>query len=360
MTTDSPAGSSAPSSPADRAYIGSFTSAGGRGVTTAVVAPDGGLHPVHHTDRALPDPSYLAIRPGLLYAVCETESGTAAALSLADRDRPEPLGEPVPVRGAGPTHLALAGGRLFTANYTSGSVSALPLRADGTLGGQPSVHPHRGSGPDTGRQRGPHAHAVVPAPSGRWLLAADLGTDSVWIYDLEADADAGGGTVRPHGEVRLRPGSGPRQIAFHPAGRHAYVTCELDATVTVCHWDDAAGTLVPVAETPLVRPEATGESYPSELVVRADGRFAWAAVRGQDHIAVLALGGDGGTAELVDTVPCGGHWPRGLALHPSGRWLYVANERSGDVTWFVPDARTGTPRRAGSVEAPAASCVVFG
>lgn len=374
MNSDSPA--RRPGTPAltGRAYIGSFTSAGGRGITTAVIDPvSGGLRPVHHTDRSVPDPSYLAQRHGLLYAVCETEAGAAAVLSLADPDRPVPLGEPVPVRGAGPTHLTLVAGQLFTANYTSGSVSALPLRADGTLGGQPSVHRHRGGGPDPARQSGPHTHAVVPAPSGRWLLAVDLGTDSVWVYGVggldgsggsEAGdgpgAAGGAGAVRPHGEVALRPGSGPRQLAFHPGGAYAYVTGELDPAVTVCRWDDATGTLEPLTETPLPPAGATGDSYPSELVLRPDGRFAWAAVRGEDCIAVLAAGAGGGTLEAVAHVPCGGHWPRGLALHPSGRWLYAANERSGDVTWFELDADTGMPRRGGSVEAPAASCVVFG
>jgi hypothetical protein len=30
------------------------------------------------------------------------------------------------------------------------------------------------------------------------------------------------------------------------------------------------------------------------------------------------------------------------------------------VTWFAVDPDTGMPRRGGSVEVPAASCVVFG
>lgn len=115
---------------------------------------------------------------------------------------------------------------------------------------------------------------------------------------------------------------------------------------------DAAG------ETRLL-PDGADEAhtFPSELVVSLDGRFAWAANRGHDSLAVLSLDGD--TATLVTTVPCGGHWPRDLALHPDGRHLYAANERSGDVTWFTVDPATGLPDRGGSVEAPAASCVVF-
>jgi 6-phosphogluconolactonase (cycloisomerase 2 family) len=94
--------------------------------------------------------------------------------------------------------------------------------------------------------------------------------------------------------------------------------------------------------------------------VSPDGRFVWTATRGQDVVSVLTPDAVGEGLRLVATVPCGGTWPRALALDPSGRFLYAANERSGDVTWFAVDPDTGVPRRGGSVEVPAASCVVLG
>ncbi|MEX2971801.1 lactonase family protein [Streptomyces sp. C184] len=337
-----------------RAYIGSFTSAGGPGLTTAAVDPESGaLTPLHSTD-AVPNPSYLAPSPDgrYLYAVSETPDGAAAAFALTPGE-PELLAPAVPVRGADPTHLTLAAGRLVTANYSSGSVSTLPVRADGTLTGPATVLAHEGSGPRTDRQEGPHAHAVLPDPSGRWLLSVDLGTDSVRSCTLAAD-----GALTVRAETRLRPGSGPRHLAFHPRGELAYVIHELAPMVTVCRWDAGAGALTPVGETRLLPDGAAPDgTFPSGLVVSPDGRFAWAANRGHDSLSVLAL--DGAAAALVTTVPCGGHWPRDLALHPGGRHLYVANERSGDVTWFTVDPATGIPARTGSVAAPAASCVVF-
>ncbi|WP_246531144.1 lactonase family protein [Streptomyces bathyalis] len=354
---------------ADRAYIGSFTSAGGRGITTASIdLESGALTELHHTETLLPDPSYLTVTEGPggpgspgghLYAVSEREMGGAAAFSLTDRDRPEPLGELTPVRGGGPTHLTIAAGHLITANYGSGSISALPVRADGTLGSHVSVHQHTGDGPETQRQEGPHAHAVVPDPSGRWLLSVDLGTDSVWIYDLR-DACPEGEPL-PYAEVELRPGSGPRHLVFHPDGDHAYVINELASSVTVCSWDAATGALEAVSEKATVPDSAAPErNYPSALVVSRDGRFAWSANRGHDSISLFAVAASGDSIELTGTVPCGGHWPRDLALHPSGRWLYAANERSGDVTWFGIDQVTGTPHREGTIPVTAASCVVFG
>ncbi|MFI6287797.1 lactonase family protein [Streptomyces sp. NPDC051018] len=341
-----------------RAFIGSFTSAGGRGIIAAAVDGETGALTETGASDAVADPSYLALSEAagtpVLYAVSETPEGAVAAFDVRGAV-PRPLGVRVPVCGAGPTHLAVSHGHLLTANYGSGSVSVLPVGDGGRPGAASGVLQHEGAGPDPDRQRGPHAHQVVPDPSGRWVLGVDLGTDSVRVCAL----DPGAGELRQHGETALRPGTGPRHLAFHPAGTHAYVLNELVPTLTVCRWDADAGVLEPLAETPVLPRDVTGPVYPSEVVVSHDGRHLWAANRGHDSIAVLSLDKTGERAELVTTVACGGHWPRDLALDPTGRRLYAANERSGDVTWFDIDPGTGVPRRAGSLDAPAASCVVF-
>ncbi|MGW6706471.1 lactonase family protein, partial [Streptomyces sp. NPDC054956] len=342
-----------------RAWIGSFTSGGGRGVTTAAVDPaTGALTPLSATD-AVADPSYLAHDPGtgVLYAVSETERGAVGAF-LTTGEGLTALGPVVGVDGAGPTHLSLAGRRLLTANYTSGSVSSLPLAADGAIQEPASVLAHHGSGPDARRQKGPHAHQVLPDPTGRWVLGVDLGTDSVRVCAL----DPATGALSVHAETVLRAGTGPRHLAFHPSGAVVYVLHELDPQVTVCRWNAQSGELQPVAEVPVAPTGApgAGAAYPSAIVASPDGRFLWAAVRGADTIVTLSLAGGAEKPELTGTVPCGGNWPRDLAADPSGRRLYAANERSGDVTWFDVDQRTGQPRRAGSVAIPAATCVVFG
>ncbi|GAA2250684.1 hypothetical protein GCM10010145_17720 [Streptomyces ruber] len=357
----------------ERAFIGSFTTAGGPGIVVAAVDGEsgaltllGGSNGTDGTDGTdgahgaggagdVPNPSYLALSPGgdLLYAVSETDEGAVAAYRVTGHGALVPAGPPVPVPGGGPTHLGLFAGHVLTADYGSGSVSAVPLRADGSLAEAASgVFRHTGSGPHPERQRGPHAHQVQADPSGRWAVGVDLGTDSVLVYTLDA------GVPVPHHETALRPGSGPRHLAFHPDGRHAYVVHELAPVVTVCRWDAAAGRLRPLGEVPLLAGPVKGDAYPSGIAVSADGRFVWTATRGRDVLSVLAVDGDGGTLRLVETVPCGGHWPRALTV--SGRFLYVANERSGDVTWFGFDPDTGVPRRGGSVTVPAASCVVLG
>ncbi|MFE5212632.1 lactonase family protein [Streptomyces sp. NPDC056600] len=335
-----------------KAYIGSFTAAGGPGLVTADRDPGTGALALAGALDDLPDPSYLALSAdgGVLYAVSETARGAVAAYRLT-ADLPVRLGPPVPVGGSGPTHLSLFAGRVLTANYSSGSVSVLRTRPDGgLLRSSAAVLTHTGSGPSSLRQQGPHAHQVQPDPTGRWAVSVDLGTDSVRVC---AVGDEG---LRVYREIKMRPGSGPRHLAFHQDGDRAYVVNELTPTVTVCRWNAARGLLEPLCELGVLERAPEGDAYPSGVVASADGRFVWTATRGADLISVFAV--DGETLRLRATVPCGGHWPR--ALTACGRFLYVANERSGDVTWFETDPATGVPERRGAVAVPAASCVVVG
>ena len=198
---------------------------------------------------------------------------------------------------------------------------------------------------------------MLPDPSGRWLLSVDLGTDSVRSCALATERGADR-THRDPAAARQRPAPSRLPPRRRPRLRHQRTRPDGHGLPL----GRRARCADRLGETRLLPDGAradAADTYPSELVVSRDGRFVWAANRGHDSLSVLALD-DGGTATLVTTVPCGGHWPRDLALHPDGRHLYVANERSGDVTWFAVDPATGVPARGGSVEAPAASCVVFG
>jgi 6-phosphogluconolactonase (cycloisomerase 2 family) len=349
-----------------RAFIGSFTSSGGRGIIVAEVDEATGALQERGVTDVVANPSFLTLSPDgtVLYAVSEDDEGAAAAFSTngagsgADEDESwtlRLLGE-VPVGAAVPTHLTLAAGHLLTANYGSGSVTVLPLGADGALRPASACQQHLGSGPNVDRQRGPHAHQVVTDPTERWVLSVDLGTDSVWISTLDTTS----GTLSPHRETPLRPGSGPRHLTFHPAGHHVYVMNELDPTITVCRWDPLTGTLDPVRETRVLPDSVSVRTHASEVVASIDGRFVWTANRGHDSISVLALDPTYERPQLITTVEYGGRWPRHLTLGPNGRHLYVSDEHSGDVTWLDIDPDTGVPSVAGSLAAPAASCVIFG
>ncbi|WP_225728156.1 MULTISPECIES: lactonase family protein [unclassified Nocardia] len=339
------------------AYLGCYTSAGagGRGIGVAAVDPATGGLTIADTVDGVADPSFLALSPDgrYLYAVDEsTGAGRATALCL-DTDRPTVLNT-VAVQGNGPTHLCVTpdGRWVLTANYDSGSVSMLAVAEDGRLGAVTDVAQHSGSGPDPERQEGPHAHQVLVDPSGQWVLAVDLGVDSVYVYRLTD------GKLTRHAQVAMTPGSGPRHLAFHPDGRRAYLANELNSTVTVCDWSPETGELRP-GDSVVADSDTGGDrNYPSEPVISPDGRFLYLANRGHDNIATFAL--LGAAPVLLTTTPCGGKFPRHLTLSPDARRLYAANQKSDSVTWLDLDPITGIPGpSSGTLQTPAATCVVF-
>ncbi|MGW7454137.1 lactonase family protein [Streptomyces sp. NPDC054787] len=340
-----------------RAHIGSFTSGGGRGITTAAVDPVTGALSALSVVDGFEDPSCLALSADrrTLYAAGGAEGRVAAYRITADALAP--LGRPVPVGGDGPAYLSVCGDRLLVANYTSGSFSSIGVAGDGSPQGPAAVLGHRGRGPDPERQAGPHAHQVTPDPSGRWVLGVDLGTDSVRVYT----PDPAGGPLSVRAETPLRAGSGPREVAFHPRGDVAYVIHELEPQLTVCRWDAGSGRLEPTGEVALGSAAAAPDTreYPSVALASGDGRFVWAAIRGSNLVVTLSLEDGPEKPRITEVVNCGGQWPRHLAAGPSGRHLYVTNEWSGDVTWFDIDPASGRLHLAGTLDVPAAACVVL-
>jgi 6-phosphogluconolactonase (cycloisomerase 2 family) len=243
---------------------------------------------------------------------------------------------------------------VFVANYGGGSVAVFPVGADGlvTAGEPGQVIQHSGTGPNTARQEGPHAHMAQVSPSGRYVLCADLGIDTVFVYRYDAD----GGRLVPHTATALPGGTGPRHLAFHGSGEYVYLLNELSYTVTVCTFSDEDGTLVPGGSWPVRADDAPdGRTvYPAAIRVSADDRFLYASNRVDDTLVVWAIRDFGAALERVQTVSCGGSWPRDIALSRDGSLLFVANQKSDAITVFAVDAETGRLTPAGEPFAVAA------
>ncbi|MGW4569373.1 lactonase family protein, partial [Streptomyces sp. NPDC004561] len=323
-------------------YVGTYTSAegGGTGIGLASYDPETGLITGSGALTGVPDPSYLAVHPDgrTLYAVDERQDGGVTAVRLSDR---RVLGTRS-TGGSGPCHLSVhPGGRwLLSANYGSGSVAVHPIDASGALGERTALVTHTTPPPGPG-QEGPHAHQFLTGPDGRHVLAVDLGTDTVYTYRL----DRTNGTLTETGQAHARPGAGPRHLTFHPNGRYAYLANEVDDTVTVCAYEPATGRLT------IGEPQSTGSTgatnYPAQILVTANGRYAFLANRGHNSLARFAVEADGARLRLLGAVPVGGDFPRQIAFSPDGRLLFAANQRSGTVTVFHADPERGELRRAG-------------
>lgn len=345
--------SRAPSGPRPL-YLGTYTSVegGGKGIGLATYDPATGRVTGTGTITGVGDPSYLALHPDrrTLYAVDEREDGAVTAVRLADR---RILGSRS-TGGAAPCHLSVhpSGRWLLSANYGTGSVAVHPIDASGALGERTDLVTHSSPAPGPG-QEGPHAHQFITSPDGRHVLAVDLGTDTVYTYRLDPKA----GTLTEVARAQTKPGAGPRHLTFHPGGRYAYLANEVDNTVAVCAYDPATGRLTVGDEQETGT--GSGTSYPAQIVVTPNGRYACLANRGHNSLARYAVEADGARLRLLDTVPVAGEFPRQIALSPDGTLLFAANQRSGTVSVFLVDDKSGELRLAGEPFAsPVAVCAL--
>jgi 6-phosphogluconolactonase len=234
-------------------------------------------------------------------------------------------------------------------------VAVLPVGADGALAPASSVLAHQGSGPNRERQQAPHAHGIVLDPAQRFALATDLGADRVFIHRF----DAARGRLETHGQALLPPGSGPRHLAFDPAGRYVYVISELLSTLSAFRYDAAAGALQALGTVSTLPAGFAGESSTAEVAVSPDGRFVYGSNRGHDSLAVFRVASDGRLG-LVGQVPAGGRTPRHFALDPSGHWLLVAHQDSNSITVFRLDPASGLPlATATSIAVSRPVCILF-
>ncbi|GAA2581056.1 lactonase family protein [Actinomadura fulvescens] len=337
-----------------RVYLGTYTEAGGLGIVRAHADRSGTLT-VDEAFGDVPRPSFLTMAPGgrRMYAVSEVADGQVVALEIGADGSPRELGRQ-PTHGHSPAHLSVhpSGRYLLSANFFGSNIAVHPIEAGGSLRPASDVVEHTGSGPHPD-QAAPHPHQIVTDPWGRFVLVVDLGTDTVVVYRLEL----GSGRLRRHSAARLRAGAGPRHLAFHPSGRTAYVISELDSTITVCAYDPHAGRLRPGQVVSTVPAGTPGANYPGEILVSPDGRHVYGTNRGHDSVAVLATSAGGRAVSLVDTVPCGGTWPRHMEFADEGRLLYVANQRSGTVAAFRVAGALLTPTGA-PLATPAPVCVL--
>jgi 6-phosphogluconolactonase len=119
-------------------------------------------------------------------------------------------------------------------------------------------------------------------------------------------------------------------------------------TVTVFDWDAQHGKLTQRQSLSLLPVGQYKDSFTAaEIAWRPDGRFVYATVRGHNSVSVLAMKRK--KLSLIQNLPCGGDFPRGMGIDPSGRWLIVGNQKSKTVTVFGIDKHTGMLAPTGQV-----------
>lgn len=346
-----------------RFYVGTSTkNAAGQGIHTGLLDTATGRLGAIKLACVANDPNFLAVSPDgrTVYASMENDGGAVGAFA-ADPDGTLRLLNVQPAEGRSTCHVwtDARGKNVLAANYTGGSIISYPVNADGSLAPRSAFVQFSGSGADPKRQTAPHAHAIYTSPDDRFAYACDLGTDKVWSFAFDPAKGSLTPTDPPAGETP--PGAGPRHMAFHPSGRHAYVTNEMGLSVTTFARDPETGTLTPIAtERTVAGDESPGDGVTTaEILIHPSGKWLYVSNRGTDTIAVFAINEDG-IPSRMQIAPAGVALPRGMAIDPTGQWMITAGQKDHRIAVLKIDPGTGflapTDQSAGI---PFPVCVIF-
>jgi 6-phosphogluconolactonase len=354
------------------AYIGTFSSPLKDTLPTQVDLPPGngrGIH-IFHVDRTSgalspqgtfdlgTSPSCLALNKAgtRLYSANETDRvgpnkfGSVSAFEIDRKTGKLNLLHTRDVGSQGPTYVSLHPNErfLFSANYFGGSVTVLPIDAQGGIGEKLQVLEDQGTiGPTVAKNAPPgsfafsghdrtHAHMILPDPSGQFVLHVDLALDKIFVSKFDTTL----GKLKPNSEISLPPGDGPRHFHFHPNGRWLYCVQEEGSTVVLFDYDSANGKLTARQTISTLPKGFAGSNFCSELLLSNDGKFVYAGNRLYDTIAIFSVGEDG-TLSYVGEEWTRGNYPRSFTFDPTGAFLYCCNQRADNVAVFQVERTTG-------------------
>ncbi len=351
--------------------VGTYTESEGstsEGMYVYRMDPASGTLTFERVVKGVPNPSFLEIHPqhGFIYAVNEVGNfagqpgGGVSAFSVnssVELNVVNALNAQLS-HGADPCYISIehTGRFALVANYGSGSVAMLPIRTDGQLGPATDMIQHSGSSSHPERQAGPHAHCILPDPTNRFAVAADLGADKLLIYQMDLE----NGKLHKHAEVQVQPGAGPRHLTFHPKGRYAYLINELNSTLNAYRYDSNSGTFEELQTICTLPSDFKSGNLCADIHISPNGKYLYASNRGHDSIAFFFIDENRGTLTCQSHTSTGGQEPRNFAIDPSGSFLLAANQKSDNIVTFKIDPDTGQLSTTGhEVEISMPVCVKF-
>lgn len=322
--------------------VGTYTDEANQGINQLDFTPSENKLEVQTIFPGIQNPSFVlataaADKVFSLEEIDHVQGGNIVSLSRSSQNDSLTKLSQVPSFGDHPCYLALSPDEAFltVANYSGGSLSAYQIGENGELTHIQTIQ-HEGSSVNKARQNAPHVHSTVFSPDGKFLLAADLGTDQIYVYGFDATAKE---PLSLNNTFKAQPGDGPRHLVFSSDGSEIFVVEELTAVLAI--FDFKEGKLTPKQRISLIADDYEGEVGAAEVRISPDGKNIYASNRGDANSLSVFSKKDDGSYSLIQQTSSGGIMPRNFNLTADGKYLLSANQASNDIVVFERDVETG-------------------
>lgn len=279
------------------------------------------------------------------YTTNEEDDGMVTSLSLEKNGKINIINA-VKSHGQQPTHAVISpdGKFLIVSNYSvepgGAGVTVFFINNDGSLSESVQFIPfNEGSGVIKNRQASGHAHSATFTPDGKFVFIADLGDDKLHAFRYEPNSGTPLKEDRSR-NVKFSPGSGPRHMAFTNNGKYAYVTAELTGELVV--FSVKNDILKEVKKINLYGNENSSDyKSASGVIISPDGHYVVTANRGRDNVISVMKINENGMPETASRYKSNGIEPRAFSFDETGKYLYVTNVFSNNITYFRFETETG-------------------
>ena len=242
--------------------------------------------------------------------------------------------------GLNPAHIDIdkTGNFLASSQYSDGSLSMFRINKDGSLNPHSQVLRFKDSSVIKSRQEASHIHSSNFSPDNKFLFAQDLGADKIRGFNF--DMNNQDSILLNEDQIKMKLGSGPRHFTFHPNGKFGYSIAELSGKITAFNYKDG---LLEFIEDYQSYQKQQNIYRAADIHISPDGNFLYASNRGpeEDSISIFSINLDNGTLNLIEYDPTYGKHPRNFVIDPSGKFLLVANQFTGNIVIFSRNIKTG-------------------
>ncbi|MBL4678688.1 MAG: lactonase family protein, partial [Mucilaginibacter sp.] len=254
--------------------VGTYTSGTSKGISVYRFYTESGKLAYLNQVDGVSNPSYVAVSSDnkFVYAVNENDQGEVSAFHFDARSGKLDFINKQSTLGGSPCYVSVDKNRknLLVANYSGGNICALPLNEDGSIA--PAAMTISGDatklGPNKERQEKPHVHTAVLSPDEKQILYTDLGADQIHIAKYKAGKKD---QISQGSVVAVKPGDGPRHIAFSNDKKSMYVITEMGSSVVVFDYNN--GKPKQRQEISLLPDNFKGETGAADIHISPNGKF---------------------------------------------------------------------------------------
>jgi 6-phosphogluconolactonase len=323
--------------------VGAYTSGNSKGIAVyRFYTETGRLAYLSQIDN-VSNPSYLAVSSNnkFVYAVNENDNGEVSSFSFEPKTGQLTFINKVSTLGGSPCYISVdkAQKNLFVANYSGGNIAVLPINEDGSIAPASMTLKDDGHGVNKERQEKAHVHTAVLSPDEKYLLYTDLGTDKINITKYKGGKNNQIVPANP-AFVSVKPGYGPRHLAFSNDKKYLYLVTEMGSSVIVFDYNN--GKPKQKQDISLLADGFKGATGAADIHISPNGKFLYATNRGDaNDISVFSINPENGELTFVDRKATGGKGPRNFIIDPTGKYLLVAHQNSDNIYVFQLDEATG-------------------